>query len=167
MSSLTPESNGSPEMNSGCVSNAGVVSSPTASHRREYWRSIDDLQGSEEFRSWMHREFPSNADLLEGADRREFMKVMGASFALAGLGLAACRRIPETNIVPYANRPANRIPGKPVEYASAMELGGVGTGVLVRTVDGRPIKLEGNPDHPVSLGACDAITQSSVLQVFL
>lgn len=166
MSSLRPESNSSPEVNSGCTTNAGADSLSSAPHRQEYWRSIEALQGTEEFRSWMHREFPSNADLLEGADRREFMKIMGASFAFAGLGIAACRRIPETNIVPYANRPANRIPGKPVEYASAMELGGAGVGVLVRTVDGRPIKLEGNPDHPISLGACDAITQAGVLQVY-
>lgn len=114
----------------------------------------------------MHREFPSNADMLEGDDRRHFIKIMGASFALAGMGLAACRRIPETNIVPYANRPADRIPGKPIEYASAMELAGVGTGVLVRTVDGRPIKLEGNPSHPASLGACNASTQANVLEVY-
>ena len=166
MSSLSPDSDGLPETDSGCASKANEAAASGAQHRSEYWRSINDFQGNEEFRSWMHREFPSNADLLEGADRRDFMKVMGASFALAGIGLAACRRIPETNIVPYANRPANRIPGKPVEYASAMELGGFGMGVLVRTVDGRPIKLEGNPSHPVSLGACDAITQSAVLQVY-
>ena len=114
----------------------------------------------------MHREFPSNADMLEGDDRRHFIKIMGASFALAGMGLAACRRIPETNIVPYANRPADRVPGKPVVYASALDVAGVGSGVLVKTVDGRPIKLEGNPDHPASLGACTASTQAAVLEVY-
>ena len=90
---------------------------PASATRRAYWRSLDDLRDSEDFRAWMHREFPTDADLLEGDDRRQFIKVMGASFALAGLGLAACRRIPETHIVPYSARPAERIPGKPVHYA--------------------------------------------------
>ena len=114
----------------------------------------------------MHREFPSNADLLEGNDRREFIKIMGASFALAGMGLAACRRIPETHIVPYSSRPANRTPGRPVEYASAVEIGGVGNGVLVRSFDGRPINLSGNPNHPVTMGGCEAVVQANVLQVY-
>ena len=113
--------------------------------RRAYWRSLDDLRDTDDFRAWMHREFPSNADLLEGDDRRQFIKVMGASFALAGLGAAACRRIPEQKIVPYAARPQERIPGKPVEYASSLERGGVGLGVLVKSYDARPVKLEGTP----------------------
>ena len=94
---------------------------PVVPARREYWRSLDDLKGSEDFRAWMHREFPSNADLLEGDDRRQFMKLMGASFALAGLGAAACRRIPEQKIVPYATRPQERIPGAFMNYASSCE----------------------------------------------
>ena len=134
--------------------------------RRAYWRSLDDLRDTEDFRAWMHREFPSNADLLEGEDRRQFIKIMGASFALAGLGATACRRIPEQKIVPYAARPQERIPGKPVEYASSAERGGVGHGLLVKTYDARPIKLEGNPDHPTTVGGCDAITQSEVLRVY-
>ena len=103
---------------------------PAAPARRAYWRSLDDLQDTEDFRAWMHREFPSDADLLAGEDRRQFMKVMGASFALAGLGVAACRRIPESHIVPYSARPAGRIPGNPVYFASACERGGVAKGEL-------------------------------------
>ncbi len=139
---------------------------PASATRRAYWRSLDDLRDSEDFRAWMHREFPTDADLLEGDDRRQFIKVMGASFALAGLGLAACRRIPETHIVPYSARPAERIPGKPVHYASSVERGGVGQGVIVKSFDARPVKLEGNPDHPTSRGACDSITQSEVLRAY-
>ena len=134
--------------------------------RRAYWRSLDDLRDTEDFRAWMHREFPSNADLLEGDDRRHFMKLMGASFALAGLGATACRRIPEQKIVPYAARPQERIPGKPVYYASSMERGGVGQGIVVKTYDARPMKLEGNPAHSTTVGGLDAMTQSEVLRVY-
>ena len=139
---------------------------PVVPARRAYWRSLDDLQDTEDFRAWMHREFPSDADLLEGEDRRQFMKVMGASFALAGMGVAACRRIPESHIVPYSARPAGRVPGNPVHFASACERGGVAKGLLVKSIDGRPIKLEGNPDHPTSVGACDSITQSGILEAY-
>ncbi|MEC8320571.1 MAG: TAT-variant-translocated molybdopterin oxidoreductase, partial [Planctomycetota bacterium] len=151
---------------SGCGDAAGDTGASSARARSAYWRSLDDLQGSEDFRAWMHREFPSNADLLEGDDRRQFIKVMGASFALAGLGAAACRRIPEQHIVPYASRPQERIPGKPVHYASSLERGGVGQGVLVRSYDARPVKLEGNPDHSTTMGVCDSMTQSEVLRVY-
>ncbi|MAD19888.1 MAG: molybdopterin oxidoreductase [Planctomycetaceae bacterium] len=139
---------------------------PVVPARRAYWRSLDDLHDTEDFRAWMHREFPSDADLLEGEDRRQFMKVMGASFALAGLGVAACRRIPETHIVPYSARPAGRVPGQPIYFASASERGGVAKGLLVRSIDGRPINLEGNPEHPTSVGACDSITQSGILEAY-
>ena len=139
---------------------------PKAPARRAYWRSLDDLQDSPDFRAWMHREFPSNADLLEGDDRRQFMKLMGASFALAGLGTAACRRIPEQKIVPYATRPQERIPGKSILYASSMERGGIGQGVLVKSYDARPVKLEGNPEHTTTMGGCDAMTQSEVIRAY-
>ena len=148
--------------NTGCTRD----DAPVVPARRAYWRSLDDLQDTEDFRAWMHREFPSDADLLAGEDRRQFMKVMGASFALAGLGVAACRRIPESHIVPYSARPAGRIPGNPVYFASACERGGVAKGLLVRSIDGRPINLEGNPDHPTSVGACDSITQSGLLEAY-
>ena len=164
MSSVNSNANGKPDQ--ACGVDVSNVSQSSAPARREYWRSLDDLGNTEEFRRWMHNEFPANADLLEGEDRRHFIKIMGASFALAGFGLAACRRIPETHIVPYSDRPANRIPGHPVQYASAMEIGGVSSGVLVKTYDGRPIKLEGNPTHPGTLGACEGPIQAAVLQVY-
>ncbi len=131
-----------------------------------YWRSLEDRSNSPEFREFMEREFPEGADRLEGDDRRQFLRVMGASFALAGVGLAACRRMPETTIVPYAARPADRTPGVPVHYATAMELSGVASGLLVKSFDGRPIKVEGNPDHPINQGACDSLSQASVLELY-
>ena len=79
---------------------------------RELWRSLEDLSQSEEFVEFTQREFQEGAQVLEGDDRRQFMKIMGAGFALAGLGVAACRRLPETKIAPYAQRPADRDPGK-------------------------------------------------------
>ncbi len=109
------------------------------------------------------REFPSEPwESLPPATRRQFLKVMGASLALAGL--AGCRW-PREEIVPFA-RPAGYTPGVPLQYATAMELGGAASGLLVTSYDGRPIKIEGNPSHPTNLGAADAITQASVLDLY-
>ena len=88
---------------------------------------------------------------------------MGASFALAGMGLAGCRRWPKETIVPFARRPEGRAPGMPTYYATSMEHGGVASGLLVTSFDGRPTKIEGNPEHPMNRGATDAWSQASVL----
>lgn len=132
-----------------------------------YWRSLEDYADTPEFREMMHREFPAGAsELLDGGDRRHFLKIMGASMALAGVGLAGCRRWPEEEIRPYAHRPENRDPGVPVHYATSMEIAGISQGLLVTSYDGRPIKIEGNPDHPLNRGATDAIAQASVLNLY-
>ena len=91
-----------------------------------------------------------------------FLKLMGASLALAGL--TACTRQPTEHIMPYVRQPEDLIPGRPLFYATAMTLGGVANGVLVESHEGRPTKVEGNPEHPATLGACDAFSQASVLQ---
>ena len=101
--------------------------------------------------------------LEKGANRRDFMKLMGASVAMAGL--AACRQ-PDETIVPYVNQPENLIPGKPLFFATAMPLSGVATGVLVESHMHRPTKIEGNPEHPSSLGASDSFMQASVLSLY-
>ena len=101
---------------------------------------------------------------LSPASRREFLRLMGASLGLAGF--AGCIRWPEEQLAPYAHRPENRMPGMPVVYATAMELGGVAQGLLVTSYDGRPIKIEGNPSHPLNRGAADAIAQASVLELY-
>ncbi len=135
---------------------------------REYWRSLDDLTDNPQFREFLHREFPAGAaEMLEdGQGRRHFLKIMGASFVLAGLGLTGCRRWPEEKIVPYANRPEGYIPGSTTQYATCLELGGVATGLLATSYDGRPIKVEGNPDHPDSRGAASALIQASILDLY-
>jgi molybdopterin-containing oxidoreductase family iron-sulfur binding subunit len=139
----------------------------------EYWRSLEELAGTPEFREFLHREFPAGAtELLDSTDRRAFLKVMGASMALAGLGLAGCRRWPQEKIAPFTHRPEGRIPGVPEFYATSMELGGTSQGLLVTSFDGRPIKVEGNPRHPINggpesrWGATDAWAQSSILDLY-
>jgi MoCo/4Fe-4S cofactor protein with predicted Tat translocation signal len=131
---------------------------------REYYRSLDELSRSEAFDEILANEFPQQAlPLQRGVDRRDFMKLMSASMALAGL--AACNR-PEQKIVPYVRQPENLVPGKPMYFATAMTLGGVATGVLAESHLGRPTKIEGNPDHPSSLGASDAFMQASILGLY-
>jgi MoCo/4Fe-4S cofactor protein with predicted Tat translocation signal len=131
---------------------------------KEYWRSLEELSRSDVFDDFMHQEFPQQAVALDkGVDRRDFMKLMGASVAMAGL--TACRA-PQETIVPYVNQPESLVPGKPLFFASAMPLGGVATGVLVESHMNRPTKIEGNPQHPSSLGASDAFMQAAVLGLY-
>ena len=130
----------------------------------EYWRSLDEAMRSDVFDDFMHDEFPRQAAALtSGVDRRDFMKYMGASVAMAGL--VACNQ-PNEKIIPYVNQPENLIPGKPIYFASAMLLGGIARGVLVESHMGRPTKIEGNPDHPTSLGATDSFMQASILGLY-
>ena len=131
---------------------------------REYWRSLEELSRSDDFDEFFAQEFPQQALALEnGVHRRDFVKLMGASVALAGL--TACNR-PAEKIVPYVRQPENLIPGKPLFFASAMPLSGYGSGVLVESHMGRPTKIEGNPDHPSSLGSTDAFMQASILGLY-
>ncbi len=130
-----------------------------------YWRSLDELADTEEFRLYLHDEFPG----LEAAwpslmNRRHALRLMGASLALAGL--SACATKPAEKIVPYVNLPTEFIAGKPLYYATAMTLGGYAKGLLVESHLGRPTKVEGNPQHPASLGAADAFSQASVLSLY-
>ena len=93
-------------------------------------------------------------------------ETMAASLGLAGLATTGCIRLPEEKLAPYAHRPENRMPGTPVSYATAMEIGGVAQGLLVTGFDGRPIKIEGNPSHPLNRGAADMLAQASVLELY-
>jgi hypothetical protein len=99
-----------------------------------------------------------------GVDRRRFLQLMGASIALAGGG--GCFRQPSETVVPQVRRPQNRVPGQSLYFATAIPLMGFGTGVLVESHDGRPTKVEGNPAHPASLGATDAVQQATVLGLY-
>src|SRR6478672_1764035 len=130
----------------------------------EYWRSLDQLADTPEFRQWVEREFPEDAAaVLDGNSRRTMLKIMAAAFGLAGL--AACSR-PEYRLAPQARGREDYIPGAPYNYTSAFALGGHASGIVVQTYEGRPTKIEGNPDHPASLGAATALAQASLLSVY-
>ncbi len=132
---------------------------------RQFWRSLEELAETPEFTSFVQREFPQHAsEWLDPVGRRGFLKLMGASLALAGA--TACTRQPEELIVPYVRQPENLVPGRPLFFATAMPLSGSAIGLLAESHEGRPTKIEGNPDHPASLGATDAYSQASVLQLY-
>ena len=136
------------------------------SRGREYWRSLEQLADTEGFRELLEREFPRQASEWpdDPAGRRRFLKIMGASLALAGL--SACTRQPTETIMPYVRQPEEVIPGKPLFFATAVPVNAVAMGVLVESHLGRPTKVEGNPDHPASLGATNAVAQASVLDLY-
>lgn len=129
------------------------------------WRSLGELAETEEFKSALLNEFPQLAETSAGKiSRREALRFMGASAALAGL--TACTKLPTEKIVPYVQAPEEIIPGKPLYYATSMTQGGVASGVVATSTMGRPTKIEGNPDHPGSLGAADIYSQNSALTLY-
>ncbi len=134
---------------------------------KRYWRSLGQLQDTPEFRSWMDREFPQGAAEIQGDDvtRRGFLQFMGASVALAGLSLSACRR-PLKNLVPFTKGVEWSVPGKALFFTSAMPSRNGAMPLVVTTFDGRPTKIEGNPMHPVNQGTTDVWAQSSILDLY-
>jgi molybdopterin-containing oxidoreductase family iron-sulfur binding subunit len=131
----------------------------------EYWRSLEELAGSQEFQEALHREFPKGAsEWLDSVSRRGFLKVMGASLGLAGM--TGCVKLPLEPIVPYVRQPENVVPGRPKYYATAVTLGGYASPVLVESHLGRPTKIEGNDLHPASQGGTDIFTQASILGLY-
>ncbi len=134
---------------------------------KQYWRGLGELSDTPEFRGWLEREFPAGAAEIAGDEvsRRSFLKLMGASMALAGFGLSSCRK-PELHLVPFTKSAEWVIPGKFLYYATAMPRRSGAMPLVVATVDGRPIKIEGNPNHPESNGATDAFAQASVLDLY-
>jgi MoCo/4Fe-4S cofactor protein with predicted Tat translocation signal len=131
----------------------------------EFWRSLEELAGSAEFKEMMHREFPKGAsEWLDSVSRRGFLKLMGASLAMAGM--TACTKQPLEPIVPYVRQPEDVVPGRPMFYATAFSLGGYATPILVESHLFRPTKIEGNDKHPVSLGGTDVFTQASILGLY-
>src|SRR5688500_9820317 len=136
-----------------------------SSRGREYWRSLEAVAETPEFKEFLHREFPQNAsEWLDPVGRRGFLKLMGASLALAGV--SACTRQPSEELVPYVRQPEELVPGKPLFYATAMPFNGAGMGLLVETHEGRPTKIEGNPQHPSSRGATDVFAQAAILGLY-
>ncbi|HEY4762179.1 MAG TPA: TAT-variant-translocated molybdopterin oxidoreductase [Candidatus Sulfotelmatobacter sp.] len=131
----------------------------------EYWRSLEELAGSDGFQQALHREFPKGAsEWVDSVSRRGFLKVMGASLGLAGM--TGCVRLPLEPIVPYVRQPENVIPGRPMFYATAMTLGGYANPVLVESHLGSPTKIEGNDLHPASMGGTDIFAQASILGLY-
>jgi MoCo/4Fe-4S cofactor protein with predicted Tat translocation signal len=130
------------------------------------WRSLEELAETAAGRELVARSFPEEVDAWDAGllDRRRFLTLMGASFALAGL--SSCTPQPLETIVPYVKQPENLVPGKPLFYASAAVLGGYAYPVLVETHMGRPTKIEGNPHHPESMGGSSALAQASVLELY-
>lgn len=137
----------------------------SASPPKTHWRSLEDLTGNARSRDLTEHEFPDGADqLLDPVSRRGFMKVMGASFALAGL--SACVHQPDEKIIPYVKQPEEIIPGRPLFFATTTTLGGFASGVVVESHDGRPTRVAGNVEHPGSLGGVDVFSQAEILQMY-
>ncbi len=132
--------------------------------QQTYWRSLNELAQNEEYRKFAEREFPENAtELTDGVSRRNFLQIMGASVALAGL--AACRK-PVQKILPFTKQPEHMVPGIPLYYASAVPFRGSLGGVVVETNEGRPTKIEGNDLHPGSKGKTNVRQQAAILELY-
>ena len=141
---------------------------------KKFWRNLEELAETPEFREFIEREYPQHAEEWhDDVSRRTFLKLMGASLALAGL--SSCVYQPPEKIVPYVNQPEEIIPGKPLFFATAMPFGGIATPLLVRSNEGRPTKIEGNPDHPNNKNndpndrgssATDLFAQASILTLY-
>ena len=132
---------------------------------KAYWRSVEEFVDAPEFADFVKQEYPQHAEEWhDSLSRRNFVKIMGASLALAGL--SGCVIQPPEKIVPYVAPQEGMLPGRPQFYATAMTLGGVATGLLAKSYEGRPIKVEGNPEHPGSQGATDVLTQASLLDMY-
>src|SRR4051812_44987236 len=132
----------------------------------EYWRSLEELAGTDEFQELLHREFPRQASEWVGdnVSRRGFLQLMSASLALAGL--SGCTKMPTQAIVPYVKQPEELVLGRPLYYATAFTINGCALPVLARSHEGRPTKIEGNPEHPASKGATDVFAQGSILDLY-
>ena len=165
------EKNGKQHVEAVCPSKKDKLDLETARARiaetkgPEYWRSLEELAGSTEFQEMMHREFPKGAsEWVDAVSRRGFMKLMGASLAMAGM--TACTKQPLEPIVPYVKQPEEVVPGRPMFYATAFSLGGYATPLLVESHMYRPTKIEGNDQHPASMGGTDVFAQASILDMY-
>src|SRR5450432_1133130 len=165
------EQNGKPHQEAVCPSKKDKFDLETVRARiaetkgPEFWRSLEELAGSTEFKEMMHREFPKGAsEWLDDVSRRGFLKLMGASMALAGM--TACTKQPFEPIVPYVKQPEELVPGRPLFFASAFTLGGYASPALVESHMYRPTKIEGNSLHPASQGGTDIYAQASILDMY-
>ena len=132
---------------------------------KQYWKSLDDLADTPGFRNWVDNEFPEGASLMDGVQRRGFLKVMAASFGLAGLGMTGCRR-PEHAILPHGRSPEELIPGIPAFYSTSRPTSAGFVPLIVESHEGRPTKIEGNPSFVAGGGSTDIYTQASILNLY-
>ncbi len=141
----------------------------SAATGRRYWRSLDEMADTPEFKDWLHREFPVGASEMveDGSTRRQFLKIMSASFALAGVATlgAGCRR-PEEKLVPYGKQPENYTFGEAQYFATAMPTRTGAIPLVVKSYEGRPVKIEGNALFPGSNGGTDRYAQASILDLY-
>ena len=140
---------------------------PAPEKNPRIWRSIRELENDPQFEQHLQQEFPRGAELYQdsGLSKREFIKLMGASIALAGVGLSGCRR-PESHLVPFTKGVEFAIPGKFLYYATSMPTRFGAIPLIATTSDGRPTKLEGNPLHPYSNGGTDSFAQASIIDLY-
>jgi molybdopterin-containing oxidoreductase family iron-sulfur binding subunit len=132
---------------------------------RLFWRSLGELADTPQFREYVHREFPEQASQWnDPKGRREFLKLMSASLALAGVG--ACVKQPPEQIVPYVRQPEDMVPGRPLFFATAVPFAGVAMPALVESHEGHPTKVEGNPQHPASPGGSSVFAQAAILDLY-
>ncbi|MGZ4732361.1 MAG: TAT-variant-translocated molybdopterin oxidoreductase, partial [Terriglobales bacterium] len=165
------DQNAKPRREDVCPSKKGKLDLDAARDRLaetqgpEYWRSLEELAGSPDFQEMLHREFPKGAsEWLDSVSRRGFLKLMGASLAMAGM--TACTKQPLEPIVPYVRQPEEVVPGRPLFFATAFPLGGYASPILVESNLYRPTKIEGNDKHPASLGGTDIFSQASILGMY-
>src|SRR6516162_6872149 len=131
----------------------------------EFWRSLEELAGSAEFREMIRGEFPEGASQwLDSVSRRGFLRLMGASLAMAGM--TACTKQPLEPIVPYVRQPEDTVPGRSLIYTTAFSLGGYASPILVESHLYRPTKIEGNDKHSASLGGTDIFAQAAILGLY-
>jgi MoCo/4Fe-4S cofactor protein with predicted Tat translocation signal len=141
------------------------TSSTSSQRSRRYWKSLEQWENTPEFRRLVHDEFaPGVLEGDAGPSRRTFLKALAASMAMAGL--AGCKQKITEQIVPYVRQPAEITPGRPLYFATSMTLGGYAQGVLATSREGRPVKLDGNPDHPANLGSSDVFLQAELLNMY-
>ncbi len=147
------------------LSMAQVQAKLSGARGKKYWRCLEELAETPEFMDFLVDEVPQQTRAIAtGLDRRQFLTLAGASLAMAGM--SGCRFLPDQKVVPYVSQPEDLTPGLPLTFATSVLRGGYATGVLGTSREYRPVKLEGNPDHPASFGASDAYTQAELLNLY-
>ena len=157
------------------ISNALAVSNALAAHKRHSqprrapkrrFVSVEELTAPATLAPLRDEELGQVPVVGDGSElaRRDFMKVVGVTFA--AVGATACARLPERHVLPYVQKPEETVPGRASWYATACRTCSAGCGLLMKSRDGRPIKVEGNPEHPLSQGGVCAAGQAGVLDLY-